>query len=156
MFHISYFYVLLLVISAAAESQLQHPNEHVMNEDVAKILPFWTDVKRARNPYSWMAVEQGMGGSNPYSWMTQMSKTNFAQIFLYEFKLGGSAEKTARNIEEVWGESNAGVSAVQTWFRKFQSGDFDLEDEEGRGCPNELNDDEFDCLQHVMFSKMPS
>ena len=36
--------------------------------------------------------------------LLQMLKRGFRIIFLYEFKLGGNAAKTARNINEVWGQ----------------------------------------------------
>uniref|UniRef100_A0A158PB47 TPR_REGION domain-containing protein n=1 Tax=Angiostrongylus cantonensis TaxID=6313 RepID=A0A158PB47_ANGCA len=44
---------------------------------------------------------------------------------------------------QVWGEDSADES---TWFRKFRSGDFDLEDKQGDGRPNELDDDELKAL----------
>ncbi|KAE9417508.1 hypothetical protein Angca_009346, partial [Angiostrongylus cantonensis] len=40
----------------------------------------------------------------------------------------------------------AGESTVQTWFRKFSFGDFELEDKESHGRPNELGDCEVKTL----------
>ncbi|KAE9417846.1 hypothetical protein Angca_006040, partial [Angiostrongylus cantonensis] len=71
---------------------------------------------------------------------------NFRQIFFYEFKLGRSAVETTRNTHEAWRESSVGESALRTWFREFRSGDFDLEDEEGCGRPDELDDNELKAL----------
>ncbi|KAE9418230.1 hypothetical protein Angca_003488, partial [Angiostrongylus cantonensis] len=75
--------------------------------------------------------------------------TNFYQIFFYDFKLGSSAVETARNINEVSVESSVGESTVRTWFWNLRSGDFDLEDKEGHGRPNELHDDELKALSPV-------
>ncbi|KAE9417405.1 hypothetical protein Angca_009138, partial [Angiostrongylus cantonensis] len=63
-------------------------------------------------------------------------------IFFYEFKVGCSVAESARNINEGWREGSAGESTVRTWFRKFRSVDFVLEDMEGHGRPNELGNDE--------------
>ncbi|VDM62852.1 unnamed protein product [Angiostrongylus costaricensis] len=66
------------------------------------------------------------------------SKTNFRQIFFYAFKLDRSAAEMARNIDEIWCEVSVGVSTGRKWFRKFQSGNFDLEDKEGYRRSNEI------------------
>lgn len=71
-----------------------------------------------------------------------MSKTDLLKIFFCEFKLGRCAADIVRNINDVWSEGSVGESTIRAWFRKFLSGDFDLEDKDSRGCPSELNDDE--------------
>ncbi|VDM59260.1 unnamed protein product [Angiostrongylus costaricensis] len=73
----------------------------------------------------------------------RMSKTNFRQIFFYEFKLGRCAAETALNVNQIWG---VGESTVRAWLQKFRSGDFDLEVKEGHGRPNELDNDELKAL----------
>jgi [histone H3]-lysine36 N-dimethyltransferase SETMAR len=54
-------------------------------------------------------------------------------IFLYEFKMGRKAAKTARNLNHIFGEGTTSERTAERWFRKFQNGDECLEDEEGRG-----------------------
>lgn len=73
---------------------------------------------------------------------SKMSKYDFRQIYFYEFKLGRSAAQTARNINEVWGQGAINECTVQRWFQKFRSGDFDLEDKEGRGRHFALDHDQ--------------
>ncbi|KAJ1367039.1 hypothetical protein KIN20_027877 [Parelaphostrongylus tenuis] len=75
MTHLWHFFLFLFTISLAAESQFQDPDEQVIIEEVTKVPPYWTNAKRARNPYSWMAAEQGMGGRSPYSWMSQKKRS---------------------------------------------------------------------------------
>uniref|UniRef100_A0A0K0FDI2 Histone-lysine N-methyltransferase SETMAR (inferred by orthology to a human protein) n=1 Tax=Strongyloides venezuelensis TaxID=75913 RepID=A0A0K0FDI2_STRVS len=53
-------------------------------------------------------------------------------IFPYDFKRGTSASKTARNINEAFGEN---------LFKKFKEGDESLENE-GRGRPDSVVDNE--------------
>ena len=59
----------------------------------------------------------------------QMSNRDFRQIYFYEFKLGGTAAQTARNIIEVWGQGSVNECTVQRWFQKFRAGNTSLEDE---------------------------
>uniref|UniRef100_A0AAF5D0J7 HTH_48 domain-containing protein n=1 Tax=Strongyloides stercoralis TaxID=6248 RepID=A0AAF5D0J7_STRER len=75
-----------------------------------------------------------------------MSKRQFRQIYFYEFKLNRSAAQTARNINEVWGQGSVSECTVQRWFQKFRRGEFDLDDEEGRGRPPAIDDDELNAL----------
>ncbi|VDM63848.1 unnamed protein product [Angiostrongylus costaricensis] len=46
-----------------------------------------------------------------------------------------------RNINEVWAKGSIGESILRTLFRKFRSGDFDLEDKGGCERPGELDND---------------
>ena len=70
-----------------------------------------------------------------------MEKIKIRAIFLYEFKLGRKAAETARNINKAFGKGTASERTVQRWFRKFSDGDENLEDEEGRGRPVAVNND---------------
>ncbi|KAE9414385.1 hypothetical protein Angca_002797, partial [Angiostrongylus cantonensis] len=45
-----------------------------------------------------------------------------------------------------WGEGSIGESTVRTWFRKFRSDNFDLEDKVGRRFLNELDADQLKAL----------
>uniref|UniRef100_A0A7I4Y4M5 HTH_48 domain-containing protein n=1 Tax=Haemonchus contortus TaxID=6289 RepID=A0A7I4Y4M5_HAECO len=59
----------------------------------------------------------------------KMSDRDFRQIHFYEFKLGGTAAQTARNIIEVWCQGSFNECTVQRWFQKFRAGNTSLEDE---------------------------
>lgn len=71
-----------------------------------------------------------------------MEKKQIRAIFLYEFKLGRKAAETARNINDAIGLGTVQERTVQLWFKKFRSGDESLEDEEGRGRPSEVDNDQ--------------
>lgn len=75
-----------------------------------------------------------------------MSKRDFRQIYFYEYTLGRSAAQTARNINEVWGERSVNECTVQRWYKKFRRGEVDLEDQEGRGRPSAIDDDDLNAL----------
>uniref|UniRef100_A0A0K0FT87 Histone-lysine N-methyltransferase SETMAR (inferred by orthology to a human protein) n=1 Tax=Strongyloides venezuelensis TaxID=75913 RepID=A0A0K0FT87_STRVS len=62
-------------------------------------------------------------------------------IFLYEFKRGTSASKTARNINKAFGENLVSRATAKRWFKKFKEGDESLENEE-RGRPDLVVDNE--------------
>ena len=57
---------------------------------------------------------------------------------LYEFRQGHNATKTTEAICSVYGVDALNVHVCQKWFAKFRSGDFDLEDKERSGKPQEL------------------
>lgn len=48
---------------------------------------------------------------------------------LYEFRKGVNASKCKRNICEVYGEGTVDDRTCQRWFKRFRSGNFNLEDE---------------------------
>jgi len=45
-----------------------------------------------------------------------------------------------------WVEGNAAESTMRFWFTKFRSGDFGLEDEEGRGQNPDIDNDQLMAL----------
>ena len=63
-------------------------------------------------------------------------------IFLFEFKMGGKAAETTRNINNAFGSGTANKHTVQCWFKKFCKGDESLEDEECSGQPLEVDNDQ--------------
>ncbi|EZA53796.1 Histone-lysine N-methyltransferase SETMAR [Ooceraea biroi] len=71
-----------------------------------------------------------------------MEKKQLRAIFLYEFKLGHKAAEATRNINSAFGQGTANERTMQRWFQKFQNGDESLEDEEGRGRPSIVDNDE--------------
>ena len=75
-----------------------------------------------------------------------MKKEDLRLLFLHEFNLGNNASQTAANINKARAKGITGDRTVQKWLQKFRSGDESLQDEEGRGRPSILdNEDESDC-----------
>uniref|UniRef100_A0A0N5CAF0 HTH_48 domain-containing protein n=1 Tax=Strongyloides papillosus TaxID=174720 RepID=A0A0N5CAF0_STREA len=56
---------------------------------------------------------------------------DFQTIYLYEFKLGQTAAKTSRKINEAFGQGSTNKRTVQHWFQKFRNGDTSLRRKEG-------------------------
>ena len=71
-----------------------------------------------------------------------MKKQQIRAILLYEFKNGRRAADTARNINQVFGLETISERAAQYWFSRFRDGNENLEDEEGRGRPSKIEDDQ--------------
>ena len=63
-------------------------------------------------------------------------------VFLFEFKMGHQAAKTAPNISNTFGPGTANELTVQWWFKKFYKGDESLEDEEHSSLPSEADRDQ--------------
>uniref|UniRef100_A0A0K0G1C8 HTH_48 domain-containing protein n=1 Tax=Strongyloides venezuelensis TaxID=75913 RepID=A0A0K0G1C8_STRVS len=61
-----------------------------------------------------------------------VTKQEIRIIFLYEFKKGTNAAKTAENINIVFGEGFVNPLTVQRWFKRFREGNEDLENEDQR------------------------
>uniref|UniRef100_A0AAF5DCR7 Mos1 transposase HTH domain-containing protein n=1 Tax=Strongyloides stercoralis TaxID=6248 RepID=A0AAF5DCR7_STRER len=71
-----------------------------------------------------------------------LSKRDIRIIMLYEFKRGTNATKTTQNINEAFGEDVVSTSTVQRWFKKFNEGNENLENEDrGRPCSTVDNDE---------------
>ena len=62
-----------------------------------------------------------------------MSLNDFRSIFLYEFKVNQSAAETVRKINQAFGNYSVNVRTIRSWFAKFRSKDFGLEDEPRSG-----------------------
>jgi transposase len=75
-----------------------------------------------------------------------MNKREIYIIVLNEFKLGHNAANASRNINMAFGEASTTERKIQRWFQKFRSGDMSLEEEEGRGRPPKIDDDELKAL----------
>ena len=68
-----------------------------------------------------------------------MNKIQIRTIFLFQFKLGRKAAKTAREINDAFGPGTTNERVAQRWFKKYCNGDESLEDEDGRGRPTAVN-----------------
>jgi hypothetical protein len=52
---------------------------------------------------------------------------------LYHFEKGWKGAQSFRDLNELFSEGTISQSQVERWFKKFKSGDTNLEDEEGKG-----------------------
>jgi hypothetical protein len=59
-----------------------------------------------------------------------LNKLQIRTLIFYEWKKGTSTNDTARSICDVFGSDMVTQRTVQNWFKKFKSGDFELEDKE--------------------------
>uniref|UniRef100_A0A0N4XZP7 HTH_48 domain-containing protein n=1 Tax=Nippostrongylus brasiliensis TaxID=27835 RepID=A0A0N4XZP7_NIPBR len=62
-----------------------------------------------------------------------MNRCDFRVLMIYEYKLGHPAADVARHLGRAFGIDCPCERTMQLWFRKFASGDFDLEVKAGRG-----------------------
>ena len=63
-------------------------------------------------------------------------------IFLFELKRGFKAAETTLNTNNAFGPGTANKCIVEWWFKKFCKGDESLEDEEHRGQPSEVDNNQ--------------
>jgi len=68
------------------------------------------------------------------------SENELRIIYLYEFKFGHNAGNLKHQYFN--GEDSVTESTMRRWFAKFRSGDFGLEDEEGRGWKPSIENDQ--------------
>ncbi|GAU97186.1 hypothetical protein RvY_08528 [Ramazzottius varieornatus] len=71
-----------------------------------------------------------------------MDKSKVRTIFEYEFRRGTKAARTARNINNVFGEDATNERTVERWYARFRSGDFSLEDHPHGRPKLKVNNDE--------------
>ena len=71
-----------------------------------------------------------------------LDKKQILAIFLFDFKMGRKAVETTCSINNVFGPGASKEHTVQWWFKKFCKGDESLEDEEHRGQPSEVDNNQ--------------
>ena len=74
------------------------------------------------------------------------SRRHLREVSLYWFNLKKSAAEAHRLLQEAYGEGCVDDSSVRGWFRRFKSGDFDVEDKERSGRPQIFEDQELATL----------
>jgi transposase len=62
-----------------------------------------------------------------------MDRDGLRNIILHEYKLGRNVTEATKNINKAWGDGTITRHTVRAKFNRFDSGDFDLKDKEGRG-----------------------
>ena len=73
------------------------------------------------------------------SLFNSMDKIQICTIFLFQFKLGRKASKTACDINDVFGPGTTNKHVAQQWFKKFCNGNESLKDEDGCGQATAVN-----------------
>lgn len=73
---------------------------------------------------------------------SESRKAHFRQILLFYFRKGTNAAGAMRAICDVYGEGSITQSTCSYWFRRFRSGDFNLDDAFRSGRPDEANDEQ--------------
>ena len=74
------------------------------------------------------------------------TKRNLWETMLFCFHLKKSAAGCHRLLVEAYVNHTSTVQTVENWFRRFKSGDFDLEDEERPGQPKKCDQDQDPCV----------
>ena len=68
----------------------------------------------------------------------EIDKFHLRHVLLWEFRKNTTAAECHRMITEIYGDI-MDVSTCHRWFRKFKSGDFNLEDKERTGQPMKID-----------------
>lgn len=74
------------------------------------------------------------------------TKRNLREALLFCFNWKKKAAESHRLLCEVYGEHAPSQQTCEYWFRRFKSGDFDVDDKERPGQPKKFEDDELEAL----------
>ena len=74
------------------------------------------------------------------------TKRNLREAMFFCFHSKKSAAGCHRVLVEVWDNHTPIVKTVENWFRRFKSGDFDLEDKKRPGQPKKFEDTELEAF----------
>lgn len=74
------------------------------------------------------------------------NRRHLREVALFCFNSKKSAAEAHRMLKEVYGDDCVDDSSVRGWFRRFKSGDFDVEEKERTGRPKTFEDQELEGL----------
>lgn len=74
------------------------------------------------------------------------TKQHLREVLLHYFILKKSAAEGHRMLVEAYGGYALAEKTCRTWFQRFKSGDFDIEDKERPGQPKKFEDAELEGL----------
>ena len=63
----------------------------------------------------------------------------YAVLHLFHKRLG--YEEATDEMNDVYGEATVGKTAIWRWYKRFESGDFDVQDKQRSGRPSEFDDE---------------
>ena len=70
----------------------------------------------------------------------EISKELLRLYMYYDFKVGLKAAESHRRLCAAFGEDVVHYNTVQSWFKQFSSGNYDIEDQYRSGRPSEIDD----------------
>ena len=73
-------------------------------------------------------------------------KQHLREVLLHYFILKKSAAEMHRLLVNIYGEHAPSKTSCKEWFRRFNSGDFDVRDKEREGAPKKFEDAELQAL----------
>ena len=76
----------------------------------------------------------------------ELNKRHLRGLLIYFFNLKKSAAVAHRLFVEIYGEAALSDRSCREWFRKFEKGEFDIEDKERSGRPKVYEDVELEAL----------
>jgi histone-lysine N-methyltransferase SETMAR len=69
-------------------------------------------------------------------------KQHLREVMLHYYISKKSAAETCRILSDIYGDDAPSNTTCKEWFRRFQSGDFDVSDKEREGAPKKFEDAE--------------
>ena len=67
-------------------------------------------------------------------------KAHIRHVVLWLYRQGDSTQQTVEKICAQYGRTAVTIRTVQRWFKRFQRGNFNLEDEDRGGRPSVINE----------------
>lgn len=74
------------------------------------------------------------------------TKQHLRELPIHYFFLKNSAYKTHQILVECYGEHALSKATCENWFKRFKSGDFDVQDKPRTGGPKKFEDEELEQL----------
>lgn len=74
------------------------------------------------------------------------TKQHLREVLIFCFHRNKTAAETHRELVETYGEHAISEPTCREWFRRFKSGNFDVEDQKRSGQPKKFTDSELKAL----------
>lgn len=74
------------------------------------------------------------------------NKQHLREVLLHHFIAKKTAAESHRILVDVYGDYALAEGTCREWFRRFKSGDFDIEDKERQGQPKKFEDEKLKAL----------
>ena len=83
-----------------------------------------------------------------------LDKKQIWVIFLFDFKTDRNAGQTTCNINDIFDSGTAHKCTVQWWLKKFCKGQESLDNEEHRGWPSEVDNNNWEQLSKLIVLQL--